>query len=195
MQSFWFGDIEPHCTVWNYNGTETTWGRSCKQQCTGAYCNSQAIKSPTKCYVCAEVFDHTGRPSDYDPLDSNCYQLNGTEYLQTCNLNFDHCETDVYTDWFMSGVQLYRVERKCASGSFDVDNPTQCKQGSTASNFFKDCFNQCLEDECNNNMDVESEFTRLDEFGNPVFLDEYGNPTNQQVIPNPIASIPPQGYY
>ena len=34
-----------------------------------------------------------------------------------------------------------------------------------------------------------------DEFGNPVYLDEYGNPTNQQVIPNPIASIPPQGYY
>ena len=186
---FDFGDIDPKCNAWVYNETETVWGRSCKQQCTGAYCNSQAIKNSTRCFVCSEVFDHTGGLNDFDSLDSNCYQLNGTEHLQTCNLNFDHCETTVYTDWWMNGLQLYRVERSCASGDFDVDDPTQCKQGSTGTNYFKDCINQCLEDECNGNMDVEREFTRLDEFGNPVELECYVFGSPSDLPPNPGSDL------
>ena len=89
----------------------------------------------------------------------------------------------------MSGVQLYRVERKCASGQFDVENPTQCEQGSTGTNYFKDCFNQCLEDECNSNMDVESEFTRLDEFGNPVELECYVFGSPSDLPPNPGSDL------
>ena len=39
--------------------------------------------------------------------------------------------------------------------------------------YYKDCYNYCNGDGCNQNNDVESEFTRLDKFGNSIELTCY----------------------
>ena len=38
---------------------------------------------------------------------------------------------------------------------------------------YKDCYNICLEDGCNNNRDVQKSHTKLDENGDPVELECY----------------------
>ena len=59
--------------------------------------NNENLK---KCYDCREGFNQRGRRSNQTYFDENCYELNGEEHLTECALYYDHCETNLITDWF-----------------------------------------------------------------------------------------------
>ena len=170
---FEFGDSNLKCNQWtDENGQKLV--NTCKQQCTENYCNSQGeLRDPVKCFNCREGFNHAGVKNEQDYFDDNCYNLNGNEHLIECPLYFDHCESNLVTDWFISGEQSYTIERRCSEKSFEVGEEVSCVQNQLAGNYYKDCYRQCHGDECNGANEIELEYSRLDENGNPVNLSCY----------------------
>ena len=148
---------------------------SCKQYCSSHFCNRDKIRSPTRCHVCTATFDHTGKPLSGETTDA-CYTVADDYYLEQCELIYDHCETDTVTDWLPNGAQRYTLHRRCAVFRDEPDQPmTKCFQGNDANtgSIYKDCYNHCYGDGCNDNNSVEREHSRLDEDGNPVELTCY----------------------
>ena len=79
------------------------------------------------------------------------------------------------TDWTPEGDQRYAIDRKCHTQNYQsppVDE-IKCSVGTNPAQMTKDCYNICLGDGCNNNREVQSAHTRLDENGDPVEIECY----------------------
>ena len=127
---------------------------------------SNAVKELQQCYVCTESFDHTGNKIDNGP--GNCFNLVGDEYIEECDPIDDSCETVLSADWFLDGTQVHRFTRKCQRGGSDSDGYTNCVEGASSTIQFKDCYNICTGNGCNNNSDVVNAHSKLDENGDPI---------------------------
>ena len=63
---------------------------------------------------------------------------------------------------------MRQFRRGCASTDFSA-----CSSGELTGIQYKDCASVCEGDSCNNNLEVEKLFARLDENGKPVELECY----------------------
>ena len=144
------------------------YGRSCKRQTSTSMGNPGGMEGALqKCYVCAESFDHAGNRIDNGP--GNCINLVGDEHLEVCDPTDDSCETIMLTDWSPDGSQILTFTRKCYQlRSTETDGEKNCFEGASSLIQFKDCYNICTENRCNNNSDVFNAYSNLDENGDPI---------------------------
>ena len=127
---------------------------------------SNAVKELQQCYVCREKFDHAGNKIDNWPPEPNCFNLVGDEYLEECDPEDNSCETVLSADWFLDGTQVYTFSRRCKRGG--NNDYTNCIEGASSTNQYKDCYNVCTGNGCNNNLDVVNAHSKLDENGDPI---------------------------
>ena len=128
---------------------------------------SNEVKELQQCYVCNETFDHAGNRIDKGP--GNCFNLVGDEYLEECDSINDSCETAIMIDWLLDGSQAFHLTRKCHKlRQTESDGDTNCYEGQNSYIQFKDCYNICTGNGCNNNSDVVNVNSRLDENGDLV---------------------------
>ena len=141
-------------------------GRSCKRQTSTSLGNSGGMEGALqKCYVCTEGFDHAGNRLDNGP--GNCINLVGDEHLEECDSIHDSCKTAMYTDWLVDGSQSFQFVRKCWKVA-ESDGDTNCFEVENSNIQYKDCHNICTENGCNNNSDVLTAHSKLDENGDPI---------------------------
>ena len=146
-------------------------GRICKRQTSLSMGNPggmEPLKELQKCYVCTESFDHAGNRINNGT--GNCFDLVEDEYLEECGPMDDSCKTAMYTDWLRDGSQQLNFTRKCHQlRSTESDGETNCYDGASISLIqYKDCFNICTGNGCNNNSDVVNANSKLDENGDPL---------------------------
>ena len=145
-------------------------GITCKRQTSTSMGNPggmEPLKELQKCYVCTETFDHAGNRIDNGT--GNCFNLVEDEHLEECDSIHDSCETAMYTDWLPDGSQRLTFARKCYQlRSTETDGEKNCFEGASSLIQFKDCYNICTENGCNNNSDVVNANSNLDENGDPI---------------------------
>ena len=127
---------------------------------------SNEVKELQQCYVCTETFDHAG--NRINKGQENCFNLVGDEHLEECDSKEDSCETAMYADWSIDGMQVYTFARGCHRGGSDSDGYTNCVEGGSSIIQYKDCYNICTGNGCNNNSDVINAHSKLDENGDPI---------------------------
>ena len=127
---------------------------------------SNEVKELQQCYVCTETFDHAG--NRINTGQENCFNLVGDEHLEECDSKEDSCETAMYADWLHDGSQVFQFTRRCKSGGSHLDGSTNCNKGSSSVIQYKDCFNVCTGNGCNDNLDVAKAHSKLDENGDPI---------------------------
>ena len=67
-------------------------------------------------------------------------------------------------DWLHDGSQAFHLTRKCHKlRQTESDGDTNCYEGQNSYIQFKDCYNMCTGNGCNNNSDVVNANSRLDE--------------------------------
>ena len=144
-------------------------GDSCYQICNSDACNRDKIRNPVTCHVCNAAFDHMGKElGNYSP---ECVNIQDDRFLTECALEFDHCESVTKTDWNLEGSQVYLLERRCGKNAMQDQDYTTCTQAQSGIIEYKDCYNICYGQGCNNNNDVDLQHTKLDENGTPVELE------------------------
>ena len=143
-------------------------GRACKRQTSTSMGNPGGMEGPLQqCYVCNATFDHAGNRIDEGP--GNCFNLVGDEHLEECDSIDDSCETAMIMDWLHDGSQAFHLTRKCHKlRQTESDGDTNCYEGQNSYIQFKDCYNICTGNGCNNNSDVVNANSRLDENGDLI---------------------------
>ena len=132
---------------------------TCKEACTGNNCNNQpaVVGTSDKCYVCSVTLDHQGNMVGMG--DSNCVNELGTgindTYLWDCGKE-SVCNTHMEVIWLPMGNQQTIIERKCGVATSSGSN--MCTSGQSNAWLYKDCWEQCSEDKCNDNLDITRNF-------------------------------------
>ena len=73
------------------------------------------------------------------------------------------------TDWDLRGLQIITFERGCQQPD-DINQLTVCDELYSDYVTYKDCSQYCIEYACNDGIDIELEFSRLDQNKEPIQL-------------------------
>ena len=132
---------------------------TCKEACSTDNCNTQAavIGSSSQCYVCSVTLDNNLNMVGLG--DINCVNefgngINDT-YLWDCGKD-SVCNTHMEVMWLPMGNQHTVIERKCGVAGSSGSN--MCTSGSSNAWLYKDCWEQCDGDKCNDNLDITKNF-------------------------------------
>ena len=131
---------------------------TCKEACDDNNCNNQpaVIATSNQCYVCSVTVDQLG--NTVGAGDSNCINgaipINDT-YIWDCGKE-SVCYTHMEVQWLPLGNQHMTFERRCGQATSAGTN--QCMAGQSNAWMYKDCWESCEGDKCNDNMNIDRNF-------------------------------------
>ncbi|CBY30505.1 unnamed protein product [Oikopleura dioica] len=162
---FPLNDNRDECVTASVSGLDHT---NCKHTCTSNNCNTKQLSTKHNCVVCSATIDAQGNLIGNS--NPNCFDNADKLSLTECETDFNTCETEILVDWFARGDQQTTIRRKCVRAPTNTNQP--CITGSSLTSGFryKDCFTQCEEEGCNNDLesigslfDDEEDFADIDE--------------------------------
>ena len=127
---------------------------NCKSTCTTVNCNSEKTQRGHQCYSCSATMDFLDRQVGVGDID--CFFDPSASTLVNCGLGVETCKTEMLVDWFGKGDQHTSIRRSC--GDPDKPLPTECAEASSDRVMFKDCFDECDANACNNDLKVGLKF-------------------------------------
>ena len=134
------------CTSQDINGFKHF---NCKETCKTANCNFAKTDSGLlQCHSCTVTYDHAGnRVGIGSPM---CLDNPSADSLVQCSADATECSTEIIVDWLATGKQHVTVRRSCREN----DQPDKCDFGESPRIMYKDCFDSCEGNGCNDNLDV-----------------------------------------
>jgi len=138
------------------SGTEIEY-TTCKEACgVESNCNNEpaVVATENRCYVCSVTVDHQGHmigAGDISCLDPE--GMNST-HIYDCGKE-SVCETHMEVMWLPMGNQHTIVERRCG---YQETAPNLCTGGASNAWMYKDCWDQCYTDSCNNDLEISKNF-------------------------------------
>jgi len=131
---------------------------TCKEACDERNCNDQpAVIAGNNCYVCSLTMDQLGNMVGMGDMSCLNNDINDT-YIWDCGKE-SVCQTHMEVQWLPLGNQHMTFERKCGRAEMPEG---ECITGSSNAWIYKDCWESCDGNLCNDNMNIEHNFAPTD---------------------------------